>query len=94
VLVPDEAIGADQDQRVVYVVGADGSVTPKSVRLGPKLYGYRVIRSGMTGDETIVVNGVIRIRPGVKVAPQMIQLPQDATNEEAPAQASVQGSDQ
>ncbi|MEF0940370.1 efflux RND transporter periplasmic adaptor subunit [Rhizobium sp. BR 362] len=94
VLVPDEAIGADQDQRVVYVVGADGSVTPKSVRLGPKLYGYRVIRSGMTGDETIVVNGLIRIRPGVKVAPQMIQLPQDATNEEAPTQASAQGSDQ
>ncbi|MBB5573779.1 MULTISPECIES: efflux RND transporter periplasmic adaptor subunit [Rhizobium] len=94
VLVPDEAIGADQDQRVVYVVGADGSVTPKSVRLGPKLYGYRVIRSGMTGDETIVVNGLMRIRPGVKVAPQLIQLPQEAANEEAPAQASVQGSDQ
>lgn len=94
VLVPDEAIGADQDQRVVYVVGADGSVTPKSVRLGPKLYGYRVIRSGMTGDETIVVNGLMRIRPGVKVAPQLVQLPPDATNEEAPTQASVQGSDQ
>ncbi|WFU08764.1 efflux RND transporter periplasmic adaptor subunit [Rhizobium sp. CB3090] len=94
VLVPDEAIGSDQDQRVVYVVGTDGSVTPKSVRLGPKLYGYRVIRSGMTGDETIVVNGLMRIRPGVKVAPQLIQLPQEASNDEAPAQASVQGSDQ
>ena len=44
ILVPDEAIGSDQDQRVVYVVAADGSVTTKPVRLGPRLYGYRVIR--------------------------------------------------
>jgi multidrug efflux system membrane fusion protein len=94
ILVPDEAIGADQDQRVVYTVDADGNVTPKSVRLGPKLYGYRVIRSGMTGDETIIVNGLMRIRPGVKVAPQLIQLPQEASNQEAPAQAAAQGSDQ
>jgi len=94
ILVPDEAIGADQDQRVVYTVDADGNVTPKSVRLGPKLYGYRVIRGGMTGDETIIVNGLMRIRPGVKVAPQLIQLPQEASNEEAPAQAAAQGSDQ
>ena len=64
------------------------------MRLGPKLYGYRVIRGGMTGDETIIVNGLMRIRPGVKVAPQLIQLPQEASNEEAPAQAAAQGSDQ
>lgn len=94
VLVPDEAIGSDQSQRVVYTVGADGNVTPKAVRLGPKLYGYRVIREGMTGDETIVVNGLMRIRPGVKIAPQLIELPQEAPNDEAPAQAAAQGTDQ
>ncbi|MBB3611672.1 efflux RND transporter periplasmic adaptor subunit [Rhizobium sp. BK602] len=94
VLVPDEAIGSDQSQRVVYTVGADGNVAPKAVRLGPKLYGYRVIREGMTGDETIVVNGLMRIRPGVKIAPQLIELPQEAPNDEAPAQAAAQGTDQ
>lgn len=94
ILVPDEAIGSDQNQRVVYTVGADGNVTPKAVRLGPKLYGYRVIREGMTGDETIVVNGLMRIRPGVKVAPQLIELPQEAANDEAPAHAGAQGTDQ
>ncbi|MFT4181320.1 MAG: efflux RND transporter periplasmic adaptor subunit [Rhizobium sp.] len=94
ILVPDEAIGSDQSQRVVYIVGADGNVTPKAVRLGPKLYGYRVIREGMTGDETIVVNGLMRIRPGVKIAPQLIELPQEAPNDEAPAQAAAQGTDQ
>jgi multidrug efflux system membrane fusion protein len=78
ILIPDEAIASDQDQRIVYVVAADGSVTGKPIRLGPKLYGYRVVRSGMTGDETIVVNGLMRIRPGVKVAPAMSVLPPEA----------------
>lgn len=85
ILVPDEAIAADQDKRLVYTVADDGSVTPKTVRLGPRLYGYRVIRSGMDGNETVVVNGLMRIRPGVKVAPQMIELPPEGTS---PAGAS------
>ncbi|NLS16763.1 efflux RND transporter periplasmic adaptor subunit [Rhizobium sp. P40RR-XXII] len=94
ILVPDEAIGSDQNQRVVYVADTAGNITPKPVRLGPKLYGYRVIRDGMTGDETIVVNGLMRIRPGAKVTPQLIELPQQATNDEPPAQADVQGTNQ
>jgi RND family efflux transporter MFP subunit len=76
ILVPDEAIGSDQNQRVVYVVGGDGTITTKPVRLGPRLYGYRVIRDGMDGNETIVVNGLMRARPGAKVTPQKIELPQ------------------
>jgi RND family efflux transporter MFP subunit len=94
ILVPDEAIGSDQNQRVVYVVDTAGNVTPKSVRVGPKLFGYRVIRDGMTGDETIIVNGLIRVRPGVKVAPQLIELPQEVSNDEPPARADAQGTDQ
>jgi RND family efflux transporter MFP subunit len=78
ILVPDEAIGSDQDQRVVYVVAEDGSFATKPVRIGPKLYGYRVIREGMTGDETIVVNGLTRLRPGVIVDPKLVVLPPEA----------------
>ncbi|RDL50165.1 Efflux pump periplasmic linker BepF [Ensifer sp. M14] len=78
VLIPDEAIGADQNERIVYEVREDGTVATKPVRLGPKLHGYRVIRSGMTGDETIVVNGLMRARPGTKVKPEIIELPPEA----------------
>ena len=78
ILVPDEAIGSDQDQRIVYVVAKDGSFSTKPVRLGPKLYGYRVIREGLTGDETLVVNGLTRLRPGVIVDPQLVVLPPEA----------------
>src|SRR4029079_9956841 len=75
ILVPDDAIGADQDRRIVYVVDDAGKVTAKPVRLGPKLYGYRIIRSGLTGNEIIVVNGIVRIRPGVTLRPEMVTLP-------------------
>ncbi|QWW66933.1 efflux RND transporter periplasmic adaptor subunit [Rhizobium sp. WYJ-E13] len=80
VLVPDEAIGSDQNERVVYVVGADGTVSTKPVRPGPRLYGYRVIREGLDGTETIIVNGLIRARPGAKVTPQMTELPKERTD--------------
>lgn len=78
VLIPDEAIGADQNERIVYEVREDGTVVTKPVRLGPKLHGYRVIRSGMTGDEIIVVNGLMRARPGTKVKAEIVELPPEA----------------
>lgn len=90
ILIPDEAIGSDLDQRVVYVVGEDGLVSTKPVRLGPRLHGYRVIREGMTGDETIVVNGLMRIRPGVKVDPQLVELPPEAATADDAAPESGQ----
>ena len=75
VLVPDEAVAADQDRRIVYVVDAEGTVSAKPVRPGPRIGGYRVIREGLTGDETIVINGLMRVRPGIKVTPQLVALP-------------------
>jgi len=89
ILVPDEAIGSDQNQRVVYVVGNDGTVTAKPVRPGPRLYGYRVIREGMDGSETIVINGLLRARPGSKVTPQVVELPQ-SREEIAPEAAGLE----
>lgn len=89
ILVPDEAIGSDQNERIVFTVTEDGTVTPKPVRIGPKLYGYRVIRSGMTGDETIVVNGLMRIRPGVKVKPEMTELPPEAVTADSSSAAAA-----
>jgi multidrug efflux system membrane fusion protein len=83
VLVPDEAIAADQDRRIVYVVAADGTVSAKPVRPGPRLYGYRVIREGLAGTETIVVNGLMRVRPGIKVTAELVTLPQERSVAEA-----------
>jgi RND family efflux transporter MFP subunit len=75
ILVPDEAIGTDQDRRIVWVLAEDGAVNSTVVRPGPRIDGYRLIRSGLTGDETIVVAGLQRVRPGAKVTPQRQELP-------------------
>ena len=75
VLVPDEAIASDQDRRIVYVLGEGNKIAAKVIRPGPQIDGYRVVRKGLTGDETLVVNGLMRVRPGVTVTPQMSELP-------------------
>jgi RND family efflux transporter MFP subunit len=75
VLVPDEAITSDQDRRVVYVVGDDGSVSARALRLAQQIDGYRVIREGLKGDEMIVVTGLLRVRPGGKVERKLATLP-------------------
>lgn len=85
ILVPDEAIASDQTRRIVYTVGPDGSVAPRPVVTGPKIDGWRVVRSGLTGEETLVVNGIVRIRPGIKVTPQMVTLPPNGPTIPTPA---------
>jgi membrane fusion protein, multidrug efflux system len=75
ILVPDEALGTDQDRRIVWVLADDNTVSPRVVRPGPRIDGYRVIREGLKGDETIVISGLQRIRPGAKVMPQHKELP-------------------
>jgi RND family efflux transporter MFP subunit len=75
VLIPDEAIGSDQDRRYVWVVAADGAVAIRLIRPGPRIDGYRVVRTGLDGSETIVVAGLQRVRPGGRVTPQPVELP-------------------
>ena len=75
ILLPDDAVSANQDKRIVYVLGDEDKVAAKPVKLGPMIDGYRVIRDGLKGDETVVINGAARIRPGAKVTPETKQLP-------------------
>ncbi|MCW6510794.1 efflux RND transporter periplasmic adaptor subunit [Lichenifustis flavocetrariae] len=76
VLIPDEAVATNQDKRIVYVVGADNTITSREVRIGGKIDGYRIVRKGLDGSETIVISGLTRVRPGAKVAPDLKVLPQ------------------
>ena len=69
-LVQDRAIGTDLDKRYVYAVAADGSVEYRPVELGPLVDGLRVVRGGLNAGDTIVINGLQRIRPGAHIDPQ------------------------
>ncbi len=71
VLVPDHAIGTDQGRKFVLVVTADNTAVSKYLTLGDVVAGnMRVVKGGLTGDERIVVNGLMRARAGQKVTPQ------------------------
>lgn len=80
VLIPDQAIVADQNRKLVMTVGPEGQVIPKEVRPGPKIDGYRVIREGLDGSEMIVIEGLMRARPGATVTPVAVELPAVAGN--------------
>ncbi len=60
----------------------EGKVSTKPVRPGPLIDGYRVIRSGLTGQEDVVIDGLMRVRPGVTVRPKPTTLPPTNTPKE------------
>jgi multidrug efflux system membrane fusion protein len=77
VMVPDEAILTDLDRRYVYVVGDGGAVQQRPIRTGSRTDNYRIVREGLKGDETVVINGLQRVRlGGGKVTPMPVELPQ------------------
>lgn len=83
-LVPDAAIGTEQVRKFVYTLGSDNVANPKYVTLGPVVDGLRVVTAGLEPDDTVVVNGLMRVRPGTKVAPQ--QAAEAKTAAAAPSQ--------
>jgi len=69
-LVPDAAVLPDQSEHLVMTVSADGTVAPKQVEIGAIRGGLRVIRSGLTPNDQVIIDGIPYARPGSKVAPQ------------------------
>lgn len=69
-LIPDRALGSDQSQKFVYVVGAEQKVEFRPVTIGPRHDGLRVISAGLKPDDRVIVEGLMRVRPGVVVDPK------------------------
>jgi RND family efflux transporter MFP subunit len=74
VLVDDRAIGTDQSQKFVYVIDAQNKVTYRPVKVGRLNDGLRIVQQGLQAGETVVVNGMQRVRPGVVVAPERVAM--------------------
>jgi multidrug efflux system membrane fusion protein len=68
-LVRDAAIGTDQDRKFVLVVGPGDTLAYRPIVPGRLTEGLRIVTSGLKPGERIVVNGLMRVRPGMKVAP-------------------------
>lgn len=83
-LVPDSAVVTDGPRKVVYVVAKDGTVGAKPVQLGPLANGLRVVRTGLTPDDRVIINGLQRARPGQKVTAQNGTIKAEETKADAP----------
>ncbi len=70
-LLPDAAIGTEQIRKFVLVVGDDNTAVQRYVTLGPLSDdNLRIIKDGIKASDRVIVNGLMRVRPGQKVTPQ------------------------
>ena len=67
-LVPDRALGSDQSGPYLLVVGKDDKVERRAVRPGTEVGGNRVVEGQIGPDDLVVVEGLLRARPGLKVS--------------------------
>jgi len=69
-LVPDSAIASEQARKYALVVDSENTAQMRYVTLGQLVDNLRVVKDGLKPDDRIVVNGMMRARPGAKVTPE------------------------
>jgi multidrug efflux pump subunit AcrA (membrane-fusion protein) len=72
--VDDRAVGTDQSQKFVYVLDGENKVAYRSVKVGRLTDGLRIVEDGLQPGETVIVNGLQRVHPGVVVAPEKVAM--------------------
>jgi membrane fusion protein, multidrug efflux system len=77
-LIQDRAVGTDLDKRFVFIVTPDRTIQYRGVTLGPVVDGLRVVRGGLAAGDRVVINGLQRVRPGVKVNPTLAAMEEPA----------------
>jgi multidrug efflux system membrane fusion protein len=79
VLLPDEAIGTDLDQKFVWVLDAESRAGYRRITVGPLHEGLRIVREGIGPDDRVVVAGIQRVRPGMAVAAEDVAIESPST---------------
>lgn len=74
VMISERAVGTDQGRKYVFVVGADDVALRRDITPGRLMDGLLIIRAGLKPDEWIVVNGIQRVRDGMKVEPRRVSM--------------------
>ena len=76
VLVAEQALGSDQGQRYLLVIGKDNKAEYRKVTVGAgEPDGTRVITEGLKAGERVVVSGLLRVRAGTEVVPKVVPMP-------------------
>jgi RND family efflux transporter MFP subunit len=68
-LIPEVALGYDQQGSYLLVVGDKNTVERRSVKVGTQVDDRRVVQEGLKGDEWVIISGLLRAIPGSRVTP-------------------------
>jgi membrane fusion protein, multidrug efflux system len=79
-LIPQRCVKELQGIYQVYAINSDNEIELKNVKLGVKVGGMWMVESGLKPGETIVFEGLNLVRPGQKVQPEKVQIPQELKN--------------
>ncbi len=85
VLVPQRAVTELQDAKAVYVVGPDNKVAMRTVEVADRFENFFIVSSGVKAGDRIIVEGVLKVRPGIVVQPTTAPAP--AQSASAPAKS-------
>lgn len=72
ILVPQRAVQQLLDKTFVMVVGADGKSEARSVELGQQVGSYYIVKSGLSADDTVVVEGLSSLTEGKDLSVTMV----------------------
>ena len=75
-LVPERALGSDQSGPFILVVRPEDKVQRRAIRPGTEQGGNRVVEGQIGPDDLVVIDGLLRARPGLKVAPKLESAPE------------------
>jgi membrane fusion protein, multidrug efflux system len=67
IVIPREAVSQGPQGPSVYIVGENDTAQVQPIRLGPEVAAGWVVQDGLNGGERVIVDGVIRVRPGAPV---------------------------
>jgi RND family efflux transporter MFP subunit len=70
-LIQDRAIADDQGRSFVWVLDQEDQAVYRPIVTGPLLDGLRVVREGLSPDDRVVINGMMSVKNGIKVNPQI-----------------------
>jgi membrane fusion protein (multidrug efflux system) len=69
-VVPQQAVLSSQQGKMVWVVGKDNTAEPRPLQLGEATPAGFIVESGLKAGEQVIVDNLIKLRPGAKVVPQ------------------------
>jgi multidrug efflux system membrane fusion protein len=94
-LAKDEAVVTDLNQKYVFVLGKNNTLSYRPVKLGPMAEGLRVVRDGLHEGDVIVVSGLQRVRPGASVTPKRVSMvSQPSSSKDFSTQSGLAGHEQ